>query len=231
MEDKLRDALSDLKAPETLKRSARAAIRKKTFDYGRHTAQLRARRRRFAGCLVCLVLVLSGLGIWFTPTASIGVDINPSLEMKVNALDRVIALEGRNSDGAALAGELDLAGRPYDDAMQRLLLSHGLAPYLEQGSTITITLAGSGDHAVQMLSKVVCRAYAVAEEENVVYCQVDWDTVKAAKVAGLCIPRYLAWQELRKTDPAITAADVKQLPMEQIRSLIYVEILENPCGE
>jgi hypothetical protein len=231
MENKLRGAFSALKASEKLKRTTKAALRKKTFDYGRQIGRIRARRRRMAGCLSSLVLVLTGLGAWFTPTASIAVDINPSIELRVNLFDRVIALEGRNSDGEAVAGELDLTGKPYDEAMQRLLLSHGLAPYLEQGSTITITLAGSGDHAVQMLSKVVCRAYAVAQEENVVYCQVSWDTVKAAKTAGLCIPRYLAWQELRKTDPQITVEDIKEMPIEEIRKLIYVDTLENPCGE
>ena len=231
MENKLRGAFSALKASEKLKRTTKAALRKKTFDYGRQIGRIRARRRRMAGCLASLVLVLTGLGAWFTPTASIAVDINPSIELRVNLFDRVIALEGRNSDGEAVAGELDLTGKPYDEAMQRLLLSHSLAPYLEQGSTITITLAGSGDHAVQMLSKVVCRAYAVAQEENVVYCQVSWDTVKAAKTAGLCIPRYLAWQELRKTDPQITVEDIKGMPIEEIRKLIYVDTLENPCGE
>ena len=231
MEDKLKGAFSVLKAPEKLKRRAKAALRKRTFDYGRQIDRIRARRRRIAGCLTCLALMVTALGSWFIPAASIAVDINPSLELKVNIFDRVIALEGRNSDGEAVAGELDLAGKPYDEAMQRLLLSHGLASYLEQGSTITITLAGTGDHAVQMLSKVVCRAYAVAEEENVVYCQVSWDTVKAAEDAGLCIPRYLAWQELQKTDPHITVEDIKEMPIEEIRKLIYVDTLENPCGE
>ena len=231
MENKLRGAFSALKASEKLKRTTKAALRKKTFDYGRQIGRIRVRRRRMAGCLASLVLVLTGLGAWFTPTASIAVDINPSIELRVNLFDRVIALEGRNSDGEAVVGELDLTGKPYDEAMLRLLLSHGLAPYLEQGSTITITLAGSGDHAVQMLSKVVCRAYAVAQEENVVYCQVSWDTVKAAKTAGLCIPRYLAWQELQKTDPHITVEDIKEMPIEEIRKLIYVDTLENPCGE
>ena len=231
MEDKLKAAFSALEAPEKLKRTTKAALRKKTFDYGRQIGRIRARRRRIAGCLASLVLLLTGLGAWFTPAASIAVDINPSLELRVNVFDRVIALRGRNSDGEAVAAQLDLVGKPYDEAMQRLLLSHGLTPYLENGSTITITLAGSGDHAVQMLSKVVCRAYAVAEEENVAYCQVSWDTVKEAENAGLCIPRYLAWQELRRTDPTITVEDIREMPIEQIRRIIYVDTLENPCGE
>ena len=231
MHEQFKAAFDGIEATERLKRQTKAHVRRKTFDYGRQIQRVRARHRRLAASLASLVLLLTGLGAWFTPTTSIGVDINPSLELQVNIFDRVISLKGRNLDGEAVAGELDLTGKPYDEAMQRLLLSHGLEPYLEKGSTITITLTGNGDHAVQMLSKVVCRAYAVAEEENVVYCQVSWDTVKAAEDAGLCIPRYLAWQELQKTDPAVTVEDIKNIPMEEIRRLIYVDTLENPCGE
>ena len=166
------------------------------------------------------------------PTTSIAVDINPSLELKVNALDRVISLKGRNSDGGAVVEEVDVSGMTYDDAMQRILLSHGLEPYLEQGSTITITVAGGDNaHGEEMLSKVLCRAYNIAAEENVVYYQVSWETVRAADAAGLCIPRYLAWQQLMQEDPSITAEDVKQLTKEEIHQMVQMDIVENPCGE
>ena len=190
-------------------------------------------RQRLAGCLVSLALVCTGAGVWFWPSASISVDINPSIELKVNALDRVIALEGRNSDGIALVKQIDVAGMEYDDAMQRILLSSGLEPYLDEGSMITITVAGGGTeaHAEQMLSRVLCRAYNIAQEENVLYCQVDWETVKKARAVNLCIPRYLAWQHLLQTDPDLTPEDVRQIPKEEIRVLAQVKILDNPCGK
>lgn len=233
MENRIRDAFDAVQTPEAMKRAVKAHLRRRTFDYGRNGLQKRTFHRRLAGMLASLVLMLSCLGVWFLPAASIGVDINPSIEMKVNVLDRVIALEGHNSDGIALAAELDVTGMPYDQAMQRILLSNGLEPYLESGKTITITVAGgaSAAHAQQMLSNVVCRAYAIAEEENVLYCQVGWETVKAARAAGLCIPRYLAWQELLKTDPTITAEDVRELPKEEIHQIVDMDSLENPCGE
>lgn len=233
MDNQIKEAFDCIQTPERLKRKTKAALRKKTFDYGRNILQLRAHRRRLAAGLLSLVLILTGAGIWFFPTTSIAVDINPSLELKVNALDRVISLKGRNTDGIAVAEELDVSGMTYDDAMQRILLSHSLEPYLEQGNTITITVAcgGSGAHGEEMLSKVLCRAYNVAEEENVLYYQVDWETVRAAKAAGLCIPRYLAWQHLLETDPTVTAEDVRELPKEQVHELARVKILENPCGE
>ncbi|MBR3972407.1 MAG: hypothetical protein IKJ99_00480 [Oscillospiraceae bacterium] len=232
MDEQIREAFETVYAPERLKRKTKAALRKKTFDYGRNMLQLRLYRRRLATLMLTLALVLTGAGIWFFPTTSIGMDVNPSIELKVNALDRVIALKGRNSDGMVLAAELDVAGMAYDDAMQRILLSHSLEPYLKQGSTITITVAGDNDaHGEEMLSNVLCRAYNIAEEENVIYYQVDWETVRAAEAAGLCIPRYLAWQQLRQEDPSITAEDVKQLPKEVIHRMVQMDIVENPCGE
>ena len=165
------------------------------------------------------------------PSASISVDINPSIEIKVNALDRVISLEGRNSDGVELVKDIDVTDMTYDDAMQRILLSEGMEPYLEDGSQITITVAGGGSdaHAEQMLSKVLCRAYNIADRDNVLYCQVDWETVKAARAVNLCIPRYLAWQNLLKSNPTMTAEDVRQIPKEKIRSLAQTIIIEDPC--
>lgn len=231
MDNQIKEAFDSIQAQERLKRTTKAALRKKTFDYGRNVLRLRQHRQRLAGMLASLVLVLTGSGLWFWPSASISVDINPSVELKVNALDRVIALEGRNSDGAAVVKDLDVVGMTYDDAMQRLLLSEGLEPYLADGSQITITVAGGGTdaHAEQMLSRVLCRAYNIANKENVLYCQVDWETVKAAREVNLCIPRYLAWQNLLKTNPAITPEDVREIPKDRIRALAQTVIIEDPC--
>jgi len=233
MDNRIRDAFDAIQTPERLKRKTKAVLRKKTFDYGRNVMQMRQRHRRLASTLLCLVLLLTGAGIWFLPATSIAVDINPSIELKVNALDRVIALEGRNSDGIALVQELDVTGMVYDDAMQRILLSRGMEPYLEQNSMITITVAGGGTdaHAEQMLSKVLCRAYHIAQEENILYCQVDWETVKAARAVNLCIPRYLAWQNLLETDPTMTPEDVREIPKEMIRVLAQTITIEDPCHE
>lgn len=231
MNNQIREAFDVIQTPERMKRATKAALRKKTFDYGRNVYRFRQHRRRLAAGVLSLVLLLSGTGLWFVPSASIAVDVNPSIELKVNALDRVIALVGRNSDGIELVKNIDVTGMPYDDAMQRILLSQGMEPYLADGSQITITVAGGGteEHAEQMLSRVLCRAYNIANRDNVLYCQVDWETVKAAREAGLCIPRYLAWQNLRNNDPTITPEDVREIPKEKVRELAQVIIIEDPC--
>ena len=233
MNEKIRNTFDSVQASERLKRAARTHIRRKTFDYGRQVFQYRQHRRRIATCLLSLVLILSGTGIWFLPATSIGLDINPSLELTVNSLDRVIALKGNNADGIEVAKNLDVSGMPYDEAMQRILISEELAPYLENGSMISISVIGGGSdvHAEEMLSKVVCRAYALAEDENVFYCQTDKETLSAARESGLCIPRYLAWQHLLEENPDVTAEVVSRMPKDEIRALAQLEIIENPCGE
>lgn len=232
MANRIKEAFDPIQAPERLKRRTKAALRKKTFDYGRNILRLRQHRQHIAAAVMSLALAVSGVGLWFLPAASIAVDINPSIELKVNALDRVITLRGRNSDGIELANTIDVTGMPYGDAMQRILLSRGLKPYLKSGSAITITVAdGSPTHGEEMLSNVLCRAYNIAQEENIIYFQVDWETVKAAQAAELCIPRYLAWQQLRQKDPSVTTEDVRQMSKDVVHQLAQVKILENPCGE
>ena len=123
MDNQIKEVFDAVHAPELLKRRTKAALRKKTFDYGRNVLQLRARRGRLAAGFLTLALVLSGSGLWFLPSASISVDINPSIELKVNALDRAIALKGKNEDGLEVAKHLDVTGMPYDEAVQRILIS------------------------------------------------------------------------------------------------------------
>ena len=233
MNKKLQGAFDTIQASERLKRAARASIRRRTFDYGRQITQYRQHRRRLAAGLLSLVLILSGAGVWFLPATSIAVDINPSIELKVNALDRVIALKGKNEDGLEVAKHLDVTGMPYDEAVQRILISEELSPYLENGSMISISMVGGGSdvHAEEMLSKVICRAYALAGDENVFYCQTDKETLEAAREAGLCIIRYLAWQHLLEADPNVTTQEVSQMPKEEIRALAQIKIIDNPCGE
>ena len=233
MDKQLKNAFDAIQAPERLKRSTKAALRKRTFDYGRNILQKQAFRRRMAAGLLSLVLVFTGCGLWFLPTTNIALDINPSIEIRVNVLGRVICVEGINADGVVLAEELDVNGMAYDDAMQRILLSKALSRFLEDGHMISITMAGSGSsqRLTEMADRVLCRAYNIAGKENIFYCQVDQDIIRAARAENLSIPQYLAWLRIRKVNPAFTTEEVRQLSNEQIRVLSQVEIVDNPCHE
>lgn len=233
MDQQLKSAFDAVQASERLKRMTRAAVRKKTFDYGRDAARVRAFRRRLAGALAAIILCVGGGGLWFLPVTGIGLDINPSLELRVNLLDRVVGLEGRNADGERLVSQLeDLRGMPYADAMQRILVSDHLQPYLEAGLPIVITVVGASDaHGRQMLSQVVCRAYGLAEKNTVFYCRTDRATAEAARASGLTAVQYRAWKRLSADDPSVTAESVRAMDLSIVEEIAGLEKLEDPCGE
>ena len=232
MERKLHEAFDSVEASEHLKRKVKAHVRRKTMGYGRDLMRLRLQRQRMAGGIACLALIVSSLGLWNIPVTTIGLDVNPSVELRVNGLDRVIRMEGRNDDGNDLADGFDVRGLPYDEAMQRILISDEMAPYLENGSPLVITVSGSeSGHTEQMLNKVACRAYALAEDENVFCLRADSATARAARSAGLSVARYRAWQILLLEDPTLPPAAALELTAAQIQELIHGENLVDPCGE
>lgn len=232
MKNDIREAFDAVRADERLRRQTKAYLRKATLDYGRDVQRRRQRQMRLASCTAALVLLVVSAGMWLLPVTSIDLDINPSLEIRVNTFGRVTRLKGLNADGLALVEELDVKGLPYDEAMQRILISEELEAYLDNGSLISITVVGKDESlAEEMLSKVVCRAYAIAEEDNVYYCQTDPETARAARSVGLCVLRYQVWQQLKESDPSITVEAVAMMPKAEIMRLAKFEKLENPCGE
>ncbi|MBR2484330.1 MAG: hypothetical protein IKB53_06270 [Oscillospiraceae bacterium] len=233
MKNDIKQAFDAVQADERLKRQTKAYLRRATLDYGRDTWRRRQRRTKLASCAAALVLMVVSAGMWLLPVTSIDLDINPSLEFRVNSFGRVTKLKGMNADGLAIVDELsDVKGMRYDDAMQRILISKALEPYLENESLISITVVGKDESlAEQMLSKVVCRAYAIADEDNIYYCQTDPETARAARSVGLCVLRYQVWQQLKESDPTITVEAVALMPKAEVMALAKFEKLDNPCGE
>ena len=108
------------------------------------------------------------------------------------------------------------------------MVSDELGVYLEAGNLLSITV--SGRSAEQTLSRVVCQAFAVAEDDQVFYILADDASVRAAKAEGLTVVQYEALTALRRTDPAATAQQIRAMSMTEIRELIGFEKIDDPCG-
>lgn len=97
MHDELRAALDAVHAEPELKAAARAAVARR--------ARRKAGVPRPMRLALAAVVVLSGRWLYFTPTAQISIDINPSLELGIN---RIAALSGgttQNGTATAPASE------------------------------------------------------------------------------------------------------------------------------
>ncbi len=155
------------------------------------------------------------------PAAEISIDVNPSIELAVNRMDRVIAVEGRNDDGRQLAGSLDLRFTGYTQAVEAVLDSPQLAPLVERGEPVTITVVGSDQQRqARMLSQVES---CTAGRQNTYCCAAHPREVSAAHGEGLSCGKYKLFLELQRLDPGITVEEVQGMTMgellERIQSL------------
>lgn len=173
--------------------------------------------RQFAAAAACLLLALTGSWIWFTPAAEISIDINPSLELSVNRLDRVIAVTGCNEDGQRLAESLPLRFASYTRAVETILESGEIADLLAVDETVTITVASRDE---KRSDRILSAVESCAEGKGNADCYSVHAEEAAAHQAGLSCGRYRVFLELHRLDPSVTPEEVQGWSMREIRDRI-----------
>lgn len=232
-EDKIRDAFDAIHAEDALKERTLEAVRaqvagekdgEKRGLLARHGARRQARvvtlRRRLAvaACLV-VALVAAGGWAWLTPTATISVDVNPSVELGINRFDRVVSARGVNDDGRALLSEVDVWGATYDEAVDRLLASSNVSTLLADGGRAEVTVVDQGDS--DQCARLLAGVEACASEHENTHCHgADEDDVSAARDVGLSYGKYRLLLEIQELDPSVTADDVRDLSMREMLDLL-----------
>ena len=213
MREQLREALDGIHAEPELKAAARAAVVRQA---GRRAPRLRPLRLALAAA-ACAVAVLGGQWLYFTPTAHISIDINPSLELGINRFDRVVSVQGWNEDGTALAGEVSVENLPYTEAVQTILSTDTVQTLLADDAVVEIGVIGEDEtHCARMLADVE----ACTDETNTHCYQADTHEVEKAHDCGLSYGKYSAYRELAALDPTVTPEEVQGMTMREIRDRI-----------
>ena len=107
MNKTLKELFNPIRANEELKDHTLAFLAEKTQAYTEvKPAKPQKRTYHFyAAACACLLFMICGCRwLYFTPTATISIDINPSIEMDINRFDQVISINDFNEDGRELAG-------------------------------------------------------------------------------------------------------------------------------
>lgn len=218
MDDKIKAAFGAVRADEKLKSETQAFIALKSHDYTVRRA-LNYRRILPVGAVCCLALILfAGIGLYFTPTARINIDINPSIELGINRFDKVVSVNPLNDDGKKLAESLDIKFAGYDEALRKILDNKSVEALLSDNEVMTVTVIETNNaKSAEILSETrVC----VSGYGNVFCHSASSEEADAARELGLPCGKYRAFLELRKLDPDITPEEVSNMTMRQIRELI-----------
>ena len=230
MENRIKAAFDTIRADEKTIRRTRASLRKMSFDYGRDIPAMRLRKFRRLICAAMLAVLLLGAGAYGLPTAAIDIAINPDLELKINAFDKVISAKGLNADGSALIEDMELKNLSYTKALRRIMLSDKMEVYLARGDVLSITVVDGDElNGGEILRNAVCSASAVVSSEDIYYCSVDSEVARAAKELQLSVAGYLALQQLREADPSVSPEQVREMDMREVKQLIGCPDLDKPC--
>lgn len=170
-----------------------------------------------AACMLCVIFL--GRQIYFTPTATISIDVNPSVEMDVNRFDRVIDIRSFNEDGAELAASLDVFYEPYQDAIYELLDNDYFNNVFESDELLSFTVTQNGDsQSVEILDFIT---ECTKNQDNVECCGVNTEDVSQAHSLGLSYGRYRYYLEIIQYDPSFSPDQLNQMTMREIRELLY----------
>ncbi|RHR11225.1 hypothetical protein DWX58_01875 [Pseudoflavonifractor sp. AF19-9AC] len=217
MREQLKRALDNVHAEEALKEQTRDFLARKTRGY---TVRDGVRPGRLAAAAACILLLLTGAGGWacFTPTSTVSIDVNPSLELNVNRFDRVVSVTGVNHEGQALAETLNLTFLPCTSAVEQVLDSPGLADYLGDDPAVAITVVG--DNEVQRDRLLSGVENATAQRQGAYCCALDIGEAEQANALGLSYGKYRAYLDLCELGSGLPPEEVKQMSMREIRTLL-----------
>ena len=215
MNERIRHAFGQVRAEPALKRRTLAMLEQRTRGFSRPVRR-RSPALTAAAALLTLVLLGAGGSWWYlTPVSAISIDSAASLELSLNRLDRVVAVQGFDEAGCALADELELTHLTYTQALETVLDSAGLDGG-QEGLSISV-LADSEQKSQALLTGV--RACA-GEQPNVHCSSGDPQLLSQAHGCGLSYGRYQALLLLQQLDSSITAEQVQGLSMHELRSWI-----------
>lgn len=109
--------------------------------------------RHFTAAAALFLIFLSGGSAYayYTPAAIIKVDINPSIELRINYFNRIIKSLPLNADGKILLGTLQLENKSIDEALT-LVIDQAKKDnfindtYIEQGKTVSIKISSNNSN-------------------------------------------------------------------------------------
>jgi len=175
--------------------------------------------KKAAAALCMLVLVLAGYGghVFLKPVSVISIDINPSIELGINAFDRVVSVDAYNDDGEAQMQKLSLRFLKSLDAVNTVLCSDIIQSHLSGEESLTLTVVGENEADSEAL--FLRLEDSVGSAENVFCHSASSHMVENAHHCGLSYGKYLAYLEALKENPGLKPEDVQEMTMSQIKAL------------
>jgi len=249
--DKLSDILDDLNIIETkllldkdinlsvdflTRKRIEKSIKKKTGYYKESNTIKNKINNIFVGILmkkkialalsIVAILSLAGGGYAYAknPVAYVSMDINPSVELGVNAFDKVVSVEAYNKDGEKILEGTNLVNANVDDAVSTVILNAISEGYIKEDglSVIEITTSTDKEKVATKLDESLKEVVDETLDNNNVEAEVETEKVPLARRSearklGLTSGKLDVIQKLQELDPTINIEDYKGSSVKDIQ--------------
>ena len=224
MANKINDAFENVKANPTLKQSTIQFLEKKKKKKQPMFSYVPIGKTVAAVCAMVLILIGIGGYSWLlTPVSYVSIDINPSMELALNRLDRVVSVTSYNPQGDELIKNLHLKGKKYIQAIYMITENDRLKQYLQLEEELVLTVAADSSKTALKAGVEQCCSHIGHGTRSV---SVDVEVAQKAHDNGLSVGKYSAYLQLSQYDDSVTIDQCKKMSMAQIHS----QIIEHEHG-
>lgn len=74
-----------------------------------------------AACIVLALITCGAFKAYYSPSATVIVDINPNIELKVNFLNRIISSKALNNDGKEILNQIKINNANVNDGLKKII--------------------------------------------------------------------------------------------------------------
>lgn len=225
--------LDQIKAEEELKEKTKIYLRetlagaKKDEVVTHHRTYAHMKKILAFACTFILAfsLAAAGYAYYMAPVSYVSIDINPSVEIALNALDRVVSIKATNDDGETLIYGEHMFNSSLENAVNRLVQKAADRGYVNQdgSSVIAVTAESDNEEKATQLQEKGSNGVNLAMSEKNTFAAVysdcsDLALRDEANAQGISPGKYKLIMMLQTLDPGITVAQYKDAKVHEIIS-------------
>lgn len=220
MTNKIHDAFDRIQASEEIKSSTVHFLQTQREKSHPHPTRF-VWRNAAAAFLAIFVLVLGAGGYYTikTPVSYVSIDVNPSLELALNRYDRVVSATAYNEEGESILNCVKVKGKSYQNAIDTLVESEALQPYLTKDSMLTFTVAANDPEKANTILNTIENGAGCQNHEGRGYT-ADVASIGKAHECGMSFGKYKAYLTLSEYDSTVTTEECRDMSMAKLHHQI-----------
>ena len=174
--------------------------------------------------IISLILIVIGAGAFFmtNPIGYLSIDVNPSIELSYNRLNRVVQVHGLNTEAQNLLKDKKFSGKNIDKATEEIisiLLENG---YFANGDAALMFSADNSKTSKQLLQRIRnespkwLKEYYKQTTLITQIVEVDDNKIELAHKLGMSFGKYNLVMTLDLADDRITIEDLSNATVSEI---------------